>query len=203
MPHESSQICKLKSIFKNCIYLCIYLFQLYTFCRERQRKGRNLFLCLEYLAGLKHNCLLWLLKPRITSVKTQWQKEEKIICNAFLVVSMRLSCNQYIFINYAFRSQEELVEEILLPFQSRCQEENIAKLMELEEIQFCSSDLIFFFFTYFSIIPICISMSLSIAISVQGMHRGPQSIERSYFSMAILKHVIVYVVYIKQHQRIE
>lgn len=79
---------------------------------------------------------------------------------------MRLSCNQYIFINYAFRSQEELVEEILLPFQSRCQEENIAKLMELEEIQFCSSDLIFFFFTYFTIIPICISMSLSIAISV-------------------------------------
>lgn len=100
---------------------------------------------------------------------------------------MRLSCNQYIFINYAFRSQEELVEGMLLPFQSRCQEENIAKLMELEEIQFCSSDLIFFFFTFFTVIPICISMSFSIAISMQGMHRDPWSMERSYFAMAILK----------------
>lgn len=46
---------------------------------------------------------------------------------------MRISCKQYIFINYAFRSQGELVEGILLPFQCRCQEETIAKLMELEE----------------------------------------------------------------------
>lgn len=79
---------------------------------------------------------------------------------------MRLSCKQCILINYAFRSQEELVEGILLPFQSHSQEENIAKLMELEETQFCSSDLIFFFFTFCTIIPICISMSFSIAISM-------------------------------------
>lgn len=108
---------------------------------------------------------------------------------------MRLSCKQYIFINYAFRSQEELVEGILLPFQSLCQEENIAKLIELGEIQFHSPDLMFFFFTFFTIIPICLSMSFSTAISVQGMHRGPLSMEKSYFAEAILKHVTVYVVY--------
>lgn len=79
---------------------------------------------------------------------------------------MRPSCKQYIFINYAFRSQEELVVGILLPFQTCCQEENIVKLTELEEIQFCSSDLIFFFFTFFAIIPICMSMSFSTAVSV-------------------------------------
>lgn len=91
------------------------------------------------LVGLKHNCLLWLLQSRITSVKTQWQKEDKITCNAFLVVSVRLPCNQYISINYAFRSQEELEEGIPLPFQCCCQEEKTAKLMGLEEMQFCSS----------------------------------------------------------------
>jgi len=89
------------------------------------------------------------------------------------MVSVRFSCNQYISINYAFRSQEELEEGISLPFQSCRQEENIAKLMELEEMQFCSSVLIFIFSTFFTIIPICISILPRIAKFVYGMHRGP------------------------------
>jgi len=119
---------------------------------ESKQASKQSFLCLHDLAGLRHACLLWLLKPRITSVKTQWQKEEKIICNAFLVVSARLSCNQYVFINYAFRSQEELEEGIPLPFQSCCQEENIAELMEQDEMQFCTSDLfsLHFFLFFFN-----------------------------------------------------
>lgn len=101
---------------------------------------------------------------------------------------MRLSCNQYVFINYAFRSQEELEEGIPLPFQSCCQEVNIAKLMELEEIQFCSSVLIFFLSTFFNIISVCASISPSIAKLVEGMHRGPLSMEISYCVIAVLKH---------------
>lgn len=68
------------------------------------------------------------------------------------MVSARLSCNQYVFINYAFRSQEELEEGIPLPFQSCCQEENIAELMEQDEMQFCTSDLfsLHFFLSFFS-----------------------------------------------------
>lgn len=101
---------------------------------------------------------------------------------------MRLSCNRYILINYAFRLQEEQEEGIPLPFQSCCQEENIAKLMELKEMQFCSSVLIFFFSTFFTVIPICVSISPSVVKSVQGIRKGPWSMEISYFAMAYNKH---------------